>query len=57
MMLNDKVMWTWILPLVEERASAVDSSRPQDSRRRTGEMTLAPPARVPDRHPGKGLLW
>ena len=42
MTLDDKVMWTWSLPLVEERGSAVDSSRPQDSGRRTGEMTLGP---------------
>ena len=56
MTLDGKVMWPRSLPLVEERGSAVDSSRPQDSGR-TGEMTLAPPAWAPDRHPGKGLLW
>ena len=42
MMWDDTVMWTWSLPLVEQRGGAVDSSRPQDSGRRTGEMTLGP---------------
>ena len=42
MTLDDKVMWAWSLPLVEERGSAVDRPRPQDSGRRAGEMTPGP---------------
>ena len=39
MTLDDKVTWPRRLPLVLERGSVADSSRPQDSGRRIGEMT------------------